>query len=109
MAPLAAQVPSRESDQQFARGVHLQQAGDLAGARSAYEAALKLSPRRIDALSNLGLVYGGLRQYDRAIQALERARDVDPKQPTVLFNLGLAYLQAGQNESARRTLALLTG
>ena len=108
-ARLAAQAPSPESDEQFARGVRLQQAGDLAGARSAYEAALKLSPRRIDALSNLGLVYGGLRQYDRAVQALERAHDVDPKQPTVLFNLGLAYLQAGQNDNARRTLTLLAG
>jgi len=108
-APLAAQTPSGESDEQFARGVRLQQARDLAGARSAYEAALKLSPRRIDALSNLGLVYGGLRQYDRAVRTLETARDVDPKQPTVLFNLGLAYLQAGQNENARRTLSLSAG
>jgi len=109
VAPLTAQVPSRESDELFARGVRQQQAGDLPGARGAYEAALRFSPRRIDALSNLGLVYGGLRQYDRAIQTLERARDVDPKQPAVLFNLGLAYLQAGQNENARRTLASLTG
>jgi tetratricopeptide (TPR) repeat protein len=109
MALFAGQVPSRKSDEQFARGVRLQQARDLAGARSAYEAALKLSPRRIDALSNLGLVYGGLRQYDRAVRTLETARDVDPKQPTVLFNLGLAYLQAGQNENARRTLSLLAG
>jgi superkiller protein 3 len=109
LATLAAQAPSRDSDEQFARGVHFQQAGDLAAARSAYEAALKLSPRRIDALSNLGLVYGGLRQYDRAVKTLETARDIDPKQPAVLFNLGLAYLQAGQNENARHTLAMLAG
>ena len=109
VAPLAAQAPTRESDEQFARGVHLQRAGDLVGARSAYELALKLSPRRIDALSNLGLVYGGLRQYDRAVRTLETAREIDPRQTTVLFNLGLAYLQAGQNDSARRTLGLLTG
>ena len=109
MSPLGAQVPGRESDEQFARGVHLQQSGDLAGARGAYEDALKLSPRRIDALSNLGLVYGGLHQYQRAVQTLEKAREIDPKQPTVLFNLGLAYLQSGQNENARSTLALLTG
>lgn len=109
MTPLAAQAPSGESDEQFARGVRLQQAGDLAGARGAYEAALKLSPRRIDALSNLGLVYGGLRQYDRAVKTLETAREIDPRQPTVLFNLGLAYLQTGQNDNARRTLTLLAG
>ena len=43
----------RQSEAQFARGVDLQQKGDLDGARQAYEAALKLIPRRIDALSNL--------------------------------------------------------
>ena len=99
-------MPSAESDKNFARGVQLQQAGNLAEASEAYEAALKLSPHRIDALSNLGLAYGGLRRYDRAIQAFQQALATDPKQPAVLFNLGLTYLQAGQNENARRTLAL---
>jgi tetratricopeptide (TPR) repeat protein len=104
-----AQVPSPESDKYFAQGVRLHQAGDLAGACVAYEAALKLSPRRVDALSNLGLAYGGLRQHDRAIQAFEKALAIDPKQPAVLFNLGLTYLQTGQNEKARRTLAMASG
>lgn len=102
-----AQPSASESDGEFARGVRLQQAGDLAGACRAYEAALKLLPRRIDALSNLGLAYGGLQQYDRAIHSFEKALAIDPKQPAVLFNLGLTYLQAGQNEKARSTLALL--
>lgn len=103
----AASSSSADSDAEFARGVRLQQAGDLAGACRAYEAALKLSPRRIDALSNLGLAYGGLRQYKRAIQSFEKALEIDPKQPTVRFNLGLTYLQAGQNEKARETLGAL--
>src|ERR1051325_10813250 len=85
--PVSAQALQRQSDQEFAHGVERQQAGDLAGARSSYEAALKLSPRRIDALSNLGLVYGGLRQYDRAVGSFMKALAIDPKQPTVLFNL----------------------
>ena len=105
LAARGAQAPTRESDEEFARGVRLQQAGDLAGARRAYEAALKLSPARIDALSNLGLAYGGLHQYGRAIQSFEKALAIDPKQPRVLFNLGLTYLQVGQNDNARRTLA----
>jgi len=109
LANLAAQAPSAESDKDFARGVQLHQAGNLAGACDAYEAALKLSPRRIDALSNLGLAYGGLRRYDRSIQSFEKALAIDPNQPAVLFNLGLTYLQAGRNEKARQTLALASG
>ena len=103
----AAQAPTPNSDADFARGVRLQQAGDLEGACRAYEAALKLSPRRIDALSNLGLAYGGLRQYDRAIHSFEKALEIDSKQPAVRFNLGLTYLQAGQLDKARGTLDLL--
>ena len=104
-----AQPSASQSDTEFARGVRLQQAGDLAAACRAYEAALKFSPQRIDALSNLGLAYGGLHQYDRAIRTFEKALVIDPKQPTVRFNLGLTYLQAGRNEKARSTLALLAG
>jgi len=107
LASAAAQAPLPEADKDFARGVRLQQAGDLGGACRAYDAALKLSPRRVDALSNLGLAYGGLHQYDRAIDAFEKALAIDPQQPTVLFNLGLTYLQTGQNEKARGALGTL--
>jgi tetratricopeptide (TPR) repeat protein len=101
------QAAPPDSDVEFARGVRLQQTGDLVGACRAYEATLKLSPRRVDALSNLGLAYGGLQQYDRAIHSFEKALAIDPRQPAVLFNLGLTYLQAGQNEKASGTFSSL--
>jgi Flp pilus assembly protein TadD len=46
---------SRQSEEEFARGVGLQQKGDLQGAREAYEASLRSMPRRADALTNLGV------------------------------------------------------
>ena len=106
LAGAAAQTPSVESDRFFAQGVRLHRDGDLAGACKAYEEALKLSPRRIDALSNLGVAYGALRQYNRAIQSFEKALAIDSKQARVRFNLGLTYLQSGQLEKARQALAL---
>jgi len=105
LAGLKAQATSRQADQEYDRGVQLQKKGDLAGASQAYEAALKLAPQRVDALSNLGLTYAGLHQYDRAVQSFQHALEIAPGQPVVLFNLGITYLQAGQNENARRTLA----
>ncbi len=107
LATAAAQ--SGPADREYARGVALHQAGDLAGARTAYEAVLKLTPRRIDALSNLGLVYAGLHDYPRAIDAFQRALGIVPGQPIVLFNLGLTYLQASKYEEARSTLTQVTG
>jgi tetratricopeptide (TPR) repeat protein len=107
LAGLRAQAPSRQSDQEYDSGVQRQKRGDLAGARQAYEAALKLAPRRIDALSNLGLTYAGLREYHLAVRSFQQALAVAPGQPAVLFNLGITYLQAGEYENARRTLAEL--
>ena len=99
------QPAAQRADHDYARGVELQQHGDLQGARDAYEAALKISPRRVDALSNLGLVYGQLGEYDLAIRTFQKALAVTPKQPVVRFNLALTFLQAQQFENARRELA----
>ena len=89
----------------FVRGVELQQRGDLAGARDAYLAALKLEPSRVDANANLGLIYVQLRQFDDAIRHYRRALATDPKQTTIRFHLGAACFQAGKLEEARKELA----
>lgn len=91
-----AQTAVNPAQKAFNRGVELQQKGDLEGARQAYEAALKISPQRVDALSNLGLVYSQLGQPERAIQCLQDALKLDPKQDAVRFNLGIAQMRAGQ-------------
>lgn len=95
------------SKDDYARGLELQQRGDLQGARSAYEAALKSSPGRVDALSNLGLVYGQLGEYERAIRTFHKALAIAPGQPVVRFNLALTFLQAEQFENARSELAAI--
>lgn len=115
IAPLAillAALPvllaqSAPGDRDYARGVELQQHGDLQGARAAYQATLKAAPGRVDALSNLGLVYGQLGEYESAIGAFRKALALSPGQPVVRFNLALTYLQAGRFENARREFAEL--
>ena len=95
----------RQSEQQFARGVELQQKGDLDGARVAYEAALKLIPRRIDALSNLGVIYAKLGQYEQAIKNYKAALAIDSAEQAIRLNLGIAYFQRQEIEPARKELA----
>jgi tetratricopeptide (TPR) repeat protein len=107
LVALRAQPGADAAQREFARGVELQQRGDLEAARTAYEAALKISPRRVDTLSNLGLVYGRLGEYKLAVQTFQKALAADPRQPMVHFNLGLTYLQAGQYENARSEFAAL--
>src|SRR6267378_7244385 len=93
------------SEQAFARGVELQQHGDLEGARKAYEESLQLVPRRADALSNLGVVFAHLGDYSSAINNYKKAVEIDPHLYEVRLNLGIAYYQTQDCESANRELS----
>ena len=95
--------PGKQSH--FARGVELQQRGDLNGARDAYLAALKQAPNRVDANANLGLVYARLGKFDDAIRHYRRALASDPKQTGIRFHLGAACFQTGKLEAAREEFA----
>ena len=101
-APSAPQ--SDASRTHFNRGVELQQKGDLEGARQAYEEALRLAPRRVDALANLGLVYLNLGRNEKAIEALSKALALQPELTSVRLFLGLAQFRAGQFEAAHQEL-----
>jgi tetratricopeptide (TPR) repeat protein len=101
----SAQTTASQAQKAFTHGVELQQKGDWEGARQAYETALRLAPRRVDVLSNLGLVYSQLGQQERAVKCFHDALRIDPKQYAVRFNLGIAYMRADEYESAQRELS----
>ncbi len=100
----AAQEAPNPAQEAFAHGVQLQQKGDLEGARQAYEAALKLAPKRVDVLSNLGLVYSQLGQAERAVKCFREALEIEPQQFAVQVNLGVAFMRANEYASAQREL-----
>ncbi len=99
--PTAAQT----AGDAVARGVRLQRQGDLRGAMAAYEQALKLAPGRLDALSNLSVVYLHLGRPEDALPGLQRAREAAPQHLGVAYSLGLAYFQTGRHEAAEQELA----
>jgi len=101
----SAQSVATRAQEAYARGLERQQQGDLAGARQAYEAALKLAPRRVDVLSNLGLVYSQLGEPELGIKCFRTALEIRPQQPILHFNLGVAYMRAQQFELAQGELA----
>ena len=102
--PIRSQTTAQRAQTEFARGVEMQQKGDLQGARQAYEATLKLAPRRVDVLSNLGMVYSQLGQREQAVKCLLEAVKIDPQQLGVRFNLGIAYMRGQEFEEASRQL-----
>lgn len=72
----------------FFLGNSLHAAGDLAGARAAYEQALEREPAMAEALNNLSLVLGKLGLEGEAMKALDRAVAVNPGLAAARSNLG---------------------
>jgi tetratricopeptide (TPR) repeat protein len=95
-SPAADQAGSERSDEAFAKGVSLHQAGDILGAIGAYETALRHAPDRLDAHSNLGAALAHLGRFDEAVQHYQKALETDPGQVQVRFNLGLALYKSGR-------------
>ena len=62
----------------------------------AYERILRVSPRNVTALSNMGLIYLGLSEYDTAVQFFEAAIDCDPSYAPAYANLASAYFRTGE-------------
>jgi eukaryotic-like serine/threonine-protein kinase len=71
---------------------------------AAYEAILDRDPQDRAALNNIGLLYGELRDYTRAVQFYRRAVEADTSSFFAYANLGEALVQAGRFDEARDAL-----
>jgi tetratricopeptide (TPR) repeat protein len=92
------------SEELFAHGVDLHQAGDILGAVEWYERALEKEPGRIDARSNLGAALVRLGRYEDAVRAYRLALEADPAQVNVRFNLALALYKSARVAEAAAEL-----
>jgi tetratricopeptide (TPR) repeat protein len=99
---------STETDKVFQRGVQLQQSGDLAGARDAYQTVLVHTPRRVEALANLGQVFDQLGEFGQAVLYYRKALQVAPNQTSIRLNLGLLLFKKQHYEEARKELSIVT-
>jgi tetratricopeptide (TPR) repeat protein len=59
----------------------------LVEAQSAYERALELAPRDVEAWNNLGTIHAALGHYEPAIAALKKALAIDPNYRNAFVNL----------------------
>lgn len=77
-------------------------------AQLAVEQYLKCLPQSqtsFTTLSNLGMAYAGLNQFDQAIRYYGQALALDPGNPQVRLNLGLAYLKSNRPGEAGKEFA----
>lgn len=66
-----------------------------------YETAIQLSPNHFQAHCNLGLMYAGLDEYDKAETAYRRAVFLNPNDGLVLSNLASLFKARGQLEAQK--------
>jgi len=109
ISPAASQAQSDTAaddriQQLYAAAKESEARGDVADAVAKYESILKLAPRLGAAYNNLGALYLGHGQYQKAAETLERGLSIDPKMQTALALLGIARYEMGDYPAARKRL-----
>ena len=96
---------------QQARALHQQ--GQLSRASAIYQEILKVQPRHLDTIQSLAMIAGQAREFNRAVELLNRAIQLDPGNAATYCNRGLALQELGQLEPALlsydRAIALKPG
>ena len=73
---------------------------DYLAAESGFQAVLKLEPRNVGAMGNLGVIYARTRRFSAAIDIYSRALRIAPSDKFLATNLGLAYVRQEQYGAA---------
>ena len=85
-----------------------QDAGMFQQAVEFYKRAVEISPNNPDLLTDMGICYQELKQYDAALAVLERAQKADPAHWQSLYNIVVvAGLEMGRFDRADAALARL--
>jgi len=77
---------------------------DFEAARKVYEVWAQIYPRDEVPLGNLGIIYGFLGDYDKALAAHQGAHRLNPGSGNILNNIVVAFLQLNRLEEARAAL-----
>lgn len=77
----------------------LKDTGNLAGAKNAYEMAVKIDPYFATGNYNLGMTLKEMKNYTDAIKAYQRALQVNPYFADAYQNLGVTWLKVGNVEA----------
>jgi len=65
-----------------------------------FEAMVRDAPRSARSHRELGLTYGDLGRYDRALEEMHTSLEIEPDDPITLYDLGNVHLRAGRYEDA---------
>ena len=87
-------------NERLQRAIELHRQGQLAEAQRIYEEILRFQPAHFDVLNLLGVLSAQTRNYQRAIELIDRAIAIFPHHVDCYFNRGLARQALRQWEAA---------
>lgn len=104
--PVEPSQPQTTGDAQtlYERAERFRQQGRLKDAKRFYEETLKLDPRHVDALNNLGVVYLQDKDYSAAQRQFEAIIRIEPDDADPYYNLACLHAVKGEQ---RQGLAYL--
>lgn len=97
---LPANYPDTLPDAWNNLGVIATREGHVVESVPCFLEALKLNPRHLLSLDNLGNAYRAQKRWDDARKVLERALEVAPQDPEANYSLGMVFAQVGENDKA---------
>lgn len=81
-------------------GDRLYQAGDIQGAIDEFRKGLRIDPSDANLLNSLGVCYGVLEDYTKALAAFETAIWIAPQEVMPVYNKGFVFLCQGDTQQA---------
>jgi tetratricopeptide (TPR) repeat protein len=102
---LPAQANPKQSDALVAKALAEAREGHFTDAVAAYHAALKVSPRDLEAEMGLAQAYRGVHNYDESRSTLERAHQEHPRKAAPLALLGDLDIELQRYDDAIANLA----
>jgi tetratricopeptide (TPR) repeat protein/peroxiredoxin len=97
---LTANYPDTQPDAWNNLGVLDTREGDVAAAVEKFQQALKLNPRHLLSLNNLGSAYRSLKRWNEARETLKQAIAIAPDDPEANYGLGMVYAHANDTGKA---------
>lgn len=66
-----------------------------------YYLAIKYNPLLWQSHQNLGVIYFNIKQYDKAVEQLNKAVEINSSNLNLQYNLGIIYLNSGDTQKAK--------
>ena len=76
------------------------QRGDINGAIEEYRKALKIDPINVNVYNSLGVCYGVLKRYKKALAFFRRAVELDHQEVMAIYNIGLVHMLRDDRKKA---------